>query len=322
MLRISVVLCTHDPRPDHLARTVAGLKAQTLDHASWELLIVDNASKVPVAVGCDLAWHVNGRHVVESALGLTAARLRGIAESTAPLILFVDDDNVLVPDYLAHAIRLMQEHHKLGVLGSARLVPEFEVPPAEELKPYLHMLALREIEKDHWSNDPQDRRVPWGAGMVVRREVAQRYAEEVRGSVLRRSLDRTGTTLNSGGDDDFSWMACAMGYGKGLFVDLHVTHLIAARRLQKEYLLRLAEGHAFSGALLLHIHGLSIPRYLEPGSPAEIFTWLVKLRPGRALLSYRTWREDQRKDPVRREFDAVWRKGVHRFSTTIPSAPE
>jgi glycosyltransferase involved in cell wall biosynthesis len=97
---VSVIVCTHNPRQEYLTRVLAALRVQTLPTAGWELLVIDNASKEPVAGRFDLSWHPHGRHVREDELGLTPARLRWIAEARAELLVFVDDDNVLDPDYL------------------------------------------------------------------------------------------------------------------------------------------------------------------------------------------------------------------------------
>ena len=95
MFAISVIICSHNPRPEYLRRTLEALKAQTLPTKDWELLLVDNASKEPLAGRFDLSWHPNARHVRENELGLTTARLRGIREAHSDLLVFVDDDNVL-----------------------------------------------------------------------------------------------------------------------------------------------------------------------------------------------------------------------------------
>ena len=99
-MEISVIICTRNPREDYLRRTLDALKAQSLPKDQWELLVVDNASDAPLAGRFDLSWHPNARHVREEKVGLTHARLHGIAASQADLLVFVDDDNVLRPDYL------------------------------------------------------------------------------------------------------------------------------------------------------------------------------------------------------------------------------
>src|SRR4030095_1866009 len=102
--RLSVAICTHNPRADYFARTLDGLRAQTLSRNEWELLIVDNASAPPLAP--DLSWHPRGRIVREERAGLTPARTCAIRSTIADLIVFVDDDNVLAPDYLALCLEI------------------------------------------------------------------------------------------------------------------------------------------------------------------------------------------------------------------------
>ena len=57
----------------------------------------------PVANSYDLSWHPHARHIREDELGLTPTRLRGIAEAEGDLLVFIDDDNILTPDYLERA---------------------------------------------------------------------------------------------------------------------------------------------------------------------------------------------------------------------------
>ena len=89
---ISVIVCAHNPRRDDPHARLGALSAQTLPRDAWELVLVDNASKEPLAGAYDLSWHAAARHVREEELGATPARLRGIAEARGELIVYVDDD--------------------------------------------------------------------------------------------------------------------------------------------------------------------------------------------------------------------------------------
>jgi len=261
---LSVIVCTHNPRSDFLRRTIASLRAQTMTADRWELLIVDNASATPVTATCDLSWHPRGRHVREETLGLTPARLRGIRESTGDMLVFADDDNLLAPDYLERVVAIGERHPYVAVFGAGRLEPEFEIDPPRELRPYLALLALRTVDVARWSNNPIDyHTIPWGAGLCVRRGVADGYAAFVQRLDATATLDRKGDTLFSGGDDLFSWVAASSGSAFGIFPDLRITHLIAASRLTRAYVLRLLEGHAQSHGLLAYrLSGLH-PRRLD-----------------------------------------------------------
>lgn len=314
---LAVVICTHDPQPDQLERTLSSLRQQDLPYAAWELLIVDNASTNGSLERVDMIWHPRARMVRESRLGLTMARIRAIQETTSDLILFVDDDNVLAPDYLTRALGIAAREPQLGVFGAGVLEPEFEVAPAPDLLPYTTMLALRTVPVASWSNDPQDACIPWGAGMVVTREVAQRYARIILDDPQKQRLDRAGNTLNSCGDDEFSWVSCEMGHGKGIFPELRVRHLIGRSRVDRGYLLRLAEGHAFSRTFLRHLHGLKVQQAMPPPSLGRAIGRLLSLRFGDAFYELHRWSSDRSRSATDRAFDDAKRKGIARFFRTI-----
>lgn len=271
MIELSVIICAHNPRADYLQRTLAALRAQTLPPDRWELLLVDNASQPPIAPGHDLGWHSLGRHVVETVLGLTPARLRGIAESTGSWLVFVDDDNVLAPDYLAQVIAIGGSQPRLAVFGAGKLRPEFEVPPPPELKNLLTLLALRDVNTPRRGNNPKDpANLPCGAGLCVRRETAGQFARLVDQLKTGVVLGRKGGELFSHEDDLFSWAAAAAGMEFGVFPELQITHLIGAGRLTREYFLRLIYYHTFSHWILHYLLAGDTPKRMGPGCRVRI----------------------------------------------------
>ena len=81
-ITISVVICSHNPKPAYINRVLEALKSQTLSLSDWELLLVDNASQHPLANQFDLSWHPNGRHILESQLGTVFARFRAVPNTS------------------------------------------------------------------------------------------------------------------------------------------------------------------------------------------------------------------------------------------------
>lgn len=98
-LDLSVILCSHNPRADYLQRAIDALKVQSLNRECWEFIIIDNRSETPISSFLDALWHPSCRILVESELGILPARVRGLREAKADHMLFIDDDNVLSPDY-------------------------------------------------------------------------------------------------------------------------------------------------------------------------------------------------------------------------------
>jgi glycosyltransferase involved in cell wall biosynthesis len=251
---ISVVICTHNPRPEYLRRTLGALQNQTLPLEKWELLIIDNASRDRLENTWDISWHPGGRHVREDTVGLTPARLTGIRESRGSLLVFVDDDNVLAPNYLELASAILGQHPFLGAFGSGALEPEFEVPIPQELQSRLDTLAVRTVRSILWSNNIEDYRCfPWGAGLCVTRQVVTRYIQLIEQFNATGVIDRQGKRLFSGGDDIFSWAAVAVGRGFGIFPELRITHLISADRLTQSYFLRWCRDHSYSHGVLMYL---------------------------------------------------------------------
>jgi hypothetical protein len=249
-MNLSVIICTHNPRQDYFARALAALASQTLDQAKWELLIVDNRSEPAIAGRFDLSWRPDVRILREEQLGLTPARLRGIREARGELLVFVDDDNVLDSDYLEQALRISRERPWLGS-WSGQCLPGFESEPEEWTRRYWGNLAIREFEDDVWSNLPRlADTMPCGAGLCVRRAVAAEYLCVHDKGLRGVQLDRTGTSLMSGGDNDLAACACDIGLGVGLVSALKLVHLMPAERLTLDYLTRLAEGIHYSSVLL------------------------------------------------------------------------
>jgi hypothetical protein len=251
LIDCSVVVCTHNPHEGRLRRTLDAVKGQTLDHSRWELLLIDNASDIPLSGTWDIGWHRNARVIREDTVGLTHARLTGIRQSVAPLICFVDDDNVLAPDYLECALEIARSRPHIGAFcGSIK--GEFEVLPRRWLRPYIHGLAVSEITESAWANDRFGvRSMPCGAGMCVRREVATAYESGVATNRMRQLLDRQGQLLLSGGDNDLAWTAIDQGLGTGRFHRLHLVHVIPRSRLELKYLVELHAGFVVSAEILM-----------------------------------------------------------------------
>lgn len=250
---LDLIICTHNPNLDFLQRTVDGLKKQTLPLSQWGFLIVDNSSKSPVSSSF-VDWHPNGKLIVESELGLTPARICGIRNTNSELLVFVDDDNVLSPDYVENVFAIIANNPSLGAYGAGQIIPEFAVEPDADCRPFVKSLALRKRSSALWSNNPEDVTNPWGAGLVVRRAVANEFVEVMSDDPLRKRLGRKGNSLNSAEDIEFSWIACRQGFSKGVFPELQMRHLIDQRRVDRGYLARLCEGHAFSHVLMRYLH--------------------------------------------------------------------
>lgn len=278
---ISVVICTHNPRTDYFARTLGALQRQSLSREEWELVVVDNASSSHLSDSLDLSWHPRAAIHREEQLGLTPARLRAIRVSGGDPIVFVDDDNVLDPDFLAEVRRLADEYPFLGAFGGQSR-PEFESAPEAWTRRYWGNLVIRECRRDSWSNlHLVDESMPLGAGLCVRRNVAERYAGLHDTGQREVLLDRAGQQLLSGGDTDLVCCAFDLGIGAGTFTALRLVHLIPPARLNEEYLVRLSEGISYSAVVLRSFRPGAYPEREARGLVGRMADTVRAIRMGR-----------------------------------------
>lgn len=250
MPRISVAICTHNPRLEYLSRALDGLKAQSLPNSQWEFLLIDNASEPPVSGSVSLAWHPNARVIVEPELGITSARIRAMREFAGDLLVFLDDDNVMADDYLQRCLELFAERADLGAVSGC-IMPEYEVPPPEWFAPYESWIAVRRITKSAWSNFNDSRSEPVTAGMCLRRTVAEAHVNESVSNPTQFILGSRGSSLLRGEDVALAKIALKLGYTVGQFAHLRLLHLIPKRRIDPKYLFSLychlcASGHLIS----------------------------------------------------------------------------
>lgn len=283
---ITVVIPTHNPKPEFLRRTLDCLKSQSYPQDRWELLIIDNASSTMLSPSL-LAWHAKGRVVREGTLGLTHARLRAVKEAKGELMVWVDDDNLLSPTYLEYAAEAFASSPRLGVAGGKSLA-EYQDPPPSWFQPGLAPLGCRDLGAERmisrWNPDRPDypSSAPIGAGMVIRKEAMLPWAAAVTADPKRQALGRKGKSLTSGEDNDINLTAMRSGWDLAYLPELELTHLIPPARLTLDYLGRIARVSYRDFIRVLDIHGI------RPWP--KIGRATLPLRAARAWVHCKAWR--------------------------------
>jgi glycosyltransferase involved in cell wall biosynthesis len=288
---ISVIIPTHNPNLNRLQRTLDGLRSQSLSYSDWSLLIIDNASSKPdLFANLDISWHPNTKIIREERLGLTRARIAGVNWSQGKYLVFVDDDNVLCPNYLKDTSKIFNTYPNLGAIGG-KSIPEFEVDPEPWIKQFWSCLALRDLGNDiqiyaydKESNVEKEHPIfaPIGAGMALERQAAEFYVNSILNDNLRLALDRTGKNLQSGGDCDINLTLLDAGWSVGYFPQLQLIHLISVNRLTKNYLARLNYYSSRSWVQVLDAHNI------RPWN--KISNLSILPRKIKAFISYQPWK--------------------------------
>jgi glycosyltransferase involved in cell wall biosynthesis len=241
---IDIVICTYN-RASGLDLMLENLSRQSCgDGVRWRVLVVDNASTDATAEV--VARHRSKgllrdlRYVFEPLPGLTAARLRGARETTAPWIAFVDDDNFLEPTWLEAVGRAVGMHGDAGGVGG-KVILDWEAEPPRYLSEFSFCFAAQ----DHGESDCIVDSLT-GAGMVLRRSAL------LDSGWLDQPLiaDRVGSKLTSGGDVELAQRVRAAGYDLWFVPDAVLRHRIPASRMTRRYLFRINRELGMSSAVI------------------------------------------------------------------------
>jgi glycosyltransferase involved in cell wall biosynthesis len=258
MKGLSVTICTFNPDREIFQRVLTAIAGCAIP-GEWplEYLLVDNNCTVPLTsqsyVQDFLAATKNARVVVETEQGLTASRKRGIMEASYDHILFVDDDNELAPDYFSELHKLSGRLPFVGACNAGIIEVEFigKVDAWYHEKGKVHF-QQSEIDRTIWGNDSRAfRHWPFGTGLMVKKDVALHYVEQVTKGCFSLT-DRKGGVLTSGGDGQLVACALSLGYGVGRSKELKLKHLIAARKTTLPYLTKIDYGIYFSNEIFMH----------------------------------------------------------------------
>ncbi|MDX1419729.1 MAG: glycosyltransferase [Rubricoccaceae bacterium] len=235
-MTLAVVICTYN-HAALLDGALAALAAQVSpSDARWSALVVDNNctdDTAAVVARHQASGAIPGlRRVEERRQGLTPARLRGVRESDADWVVFVDDDCRLAPDWVRRAAAVAAAHPDAGAFGG-RVVLDWERPPPDWVRRYGYAFA----EQDH-GEAPVEVGYLVGAGLAVRRD-----ALDACGWTHRQYLgDRVGRRLVSGGDMEITLRLRGAGYPLWYAPDLVLRHAIPDARTSLPYLLAMQYG--------------------------------------------------------------------------------
>lgn len=253
---LTIAICAfNSTRPLPLA--LEALRDQQVPAGTtWELLVIDNRSTDgtgALAERLGREWSLPMRVIVENEPGLIHARRRAAAEARGTLLSFIDDDNLVDPDWIARCLEFFAAHPACGVVGG-KIDPRFEDPasrPADFNERYADALAIRDLGASAMQLVPPRQDPPCGAGMTGRtalfRDILLRVGCQLSG--------RKGKALTAGEDTEIGLIAHRLGWELWYSPALHMQHLLPSWRLSEAYLDKLIAGGARSEAWLNVLRG-------------------------------------------------------------------
>jgi len=144
---VSIIMAAHN-MAEWIGASVDSVRAQTTPH--WELIVVDDGStdSTPDLARSYGAKDSRIRVIQQSRAGVSTARNRGLEAAAYPLLLFLDADDLLLPNYLERMSDHLSAHPQDGavlcgwkrVRGGHDLFGEEYAPYSENM---FDVLALR-----------------------------------------------------------------------------------------------------------------------------------------------------------------------------------
>ncbi len=181
---ISVIIPTFG-RPAPLLRCIASLVSQAYPRESFEVIVVDDGGKPPVArsLPSERSRRVDFRLLEEPHRGVAAARARGIAYARGSILAFLDDDCSVPPDYLATIERVFRARPETRVVQVG-----LENPEPENMYGRAWNFAFEEALKVNLHPAPEGRFIcgTLGGVMVARRKI---FTEVAFDPALTRGLE-------------------------------------------------------------------------------------------------------------------------------------
>lgn len=229
-VKLSVIVCCYN-RAKYIHKVIANLCNQSFDKRSYEILLIDNNSKDATPEICKKAIlefpENNIRYVLETNQGLTFARNRGVKESKAALVSFIDDDGLCDQYYVSEILGAFERHPQVEVIGG-KVIPIFpESDPPDWSSKYtdgiLSKLDIGDIEK------PFDTKYPVGCNMAYRKSILEKVGGFNEDLVLRSD------------EKDLFLRLTKMGTSFMYVPSIYVEHVISKERVSKSGVIKVSK---------------------------------------------------------------------------------
>lgn len=268
---ISAIVCTYN-RADFLEKCLTAIAQQTMNHAAYEVIIVNNNSTdhtIDITNKFE-SEYANFHAVVETKQGLSAARNRGMREANSTIAAFTDDDAIPSPDWLAKLSNRFSEMDDQVVAVGGEIDPIWETPRPKWLTDrLLHPLSAALL----WSDTP---RMLIGDEWLCEVNSAYRIAPVLEAGGFPEHLGRIGTNLLSG---DNAVNGILLDQGAKFFFDpeIRVQHFIPKERLTINWFKRRMFWQGITGFYVntfLRERGCKVPYSMQIELPMNEKTWL------------------------------------------------
>ena len=232
---LTAIICTYN-RAKYIGNLLESLAANDLPKSEYEIVLVDNNCTDNTREICEVfaAAHkdVNFRYVTEPEQGLSAARNKGIKEARGELLVYVDDDALVDPNYLRDYTEWFAAHPGTMACGGP-IEPLYETAEPAWMTPYTKALLTAWMNYGNKVREYPKGRYPGGGNAAYRKEVFEKVG------LFNTALGRKGTNLMGSEEKDIFDKMHALGM-QVLYLPTPVLHhIIPQTKLEPDYFNRL-----------------------------------------------------------------------------------
>ena len=239
---LSVIICTYN-RDKFLYDAMCHVAKNDFPVSEYEIVLVNNNSTDNTESECQRFASdfpaVQFRYFVETKQGLSHARNRGIDESHGDILIFLDDDSFVKPDYLFHLKKQMEAHPEAMAFGG-KITPLFESGETPKWLCKWTYSWVSAIDKGNEVVLFEGNSYPIGANMGFRRNCIEQCGN------FNTELGRSKKNLMGGEEKDFFNRLKEKNLPIYYFPDIHVEHVIPPQRTTKDYIVRMGQGIGMS----------------------------------------------------------------------------
>ena len=196
---LSVVICTYN-RGKYLPMVLDSLKLQQYPTDSFEIVLVNNNStddtEPIVRAYQQEAPSLPLNYLVEYNQGISHSRNRGVKESKGDIIVFIDDDETVEPDFLRSVNDFFTQYPDAGI-SSGPVIPVYETRQPEWLSLFTMRLITGAYDKGDHIKPLPPKDYPGTGHACFRKDLFDKYG------AFDTALGRKGNSLMGAEDKDF-----------------------------------------------------------------------------------------------------------------------
>lgn len=234
-MKISAIVCTYN-RELFICETIDSLLVSLTGVKDFEIVIIDNNSSdhTPELL-LKYKDHSYIKYIKEETQGLSHARNRGITEATGDILVFLDDDIEIKPDYFVTLEKTFSDPD-ISIAGG-KVLPFNVGIPLWLPERYYYLVSIFDI-----GDKVQTTRYLMGANFVIRKNLANEVG------YFDVALGRKGNNLMAGEENEYMDRITSLGYKIYYVPDLVVYHKINDK-LNTEYIFNYAYQNGRSTAI-------------------------------------------------------------------------